>query len=344
MLMPAKAPEAGRCASPMPTDTSPAAMTPDTVLLRAGQSSLTLIPALGGKITSLHLGGREWLWTSDVTPYRVPDESMRGDEVSYVKLADSGGYDECFPTVGPCTLPAGVREFGGIHLPDHGELWSQQPAVSTPQGPDGQRVTVRWVGQRMPYEFQRTVQLGEGIATMHYSVANQGRAPLPFLWSSHPLLPLTDSTRVHLPAGARMRVDAVHGLSEQAMAIEHRWPLLRAGDTEIDLSSPATAREAFACKIFLDLPADRVIAGVEEDGVRLSVAVDGSEVTHCGLWVNNRGWTPFDDAAPYRNLALEPCIGAPDSLANALGEWQSAAWLAPDETRRWTLTWSAAPA
>ncbi len=73
----------------------------DRIILRGGGSSVAIDPALGGKISSLHLAGREWLWTSDAIPRRVPDDAMRSDDASYVELADTGGFDECFPTVGP---------------------------------------------------------------------------------------------------------------------------------------------------------------------------------------------------------------------------------------------------
>ena len=109
----------------------------------------------------------------------------------------------------------------------------------------------------------------------------------------------------------------------------------------MDLSHPAAVADAYACKLFLDLAPGPVVAAVEEEGARLEIAFDGAEVTHCGLWINHRGWTPFDGGTPYRNLAVEPCLGAPDSLAEALGAWDAAAWLAPGETRAWTLAWSA---
>ena len=316
--------------------------TQDSVLLRAGDSSLTILPALGGKIASLRLAGREWLWTSDVTPWRVPDDGMRSDDASYVELADTGGYDECLPTVGPCTLPRDIREFGGLRLPDHGELWSQQPTLDIRQDGNEQQATVTWLGRRMPYRFERSAILTSGDRlTMRYGLTNLGQSPLPFLWSAHPLLPLTDRTRLHLPAGTRMRVDAVHGLPADAMLVDHRWPMLRSGDRELDLSRPAESTDGIACKVFLDLPPGRVVAGVEDDGARLDVTFDGGEVTHFGLWMNNRGWTPFANGRPYRNLAVEPCIGAPDSLTKALTEWKAAAWLPPRETREWTLAWSA---
>lgn len=313
----------------------------DTVVLRAGDSSLTLIPALGGKIASLRLSGREWLWTSDLIPRRVPDDSMRADTASYVEMADTGGYDECFPTVAACTLPPGVPEFGGLHLPDHGELWSQQPTIDVDRDADGEHAIVTWTGRRMPYRFVRTSRLGhDGWVTMRYVATNTGRVRMPFLWSAHPLLPLTDHTRVYLPAGARLRVDASHGLAVRRTS-DHAWPMLLLDGAAVDLSHPAAVGDGGACKLFLDLPAGPVQAAVEEGGRRLELALDGSAIPHFGLWINNRGWTPFAGGRPYRNMAFEPCIGAPDSLANALGTWNAAAWLEPGETRRWSLVWSA---
>jgi len=325
-------------AHPVPPRAVPLA--PDSVILRGGSSAVALAPAFGGKIASLHLGGREWLWTSDVVAPRAHDERTRADDaVSYVEIADCGGYDECFPTVGACVVPADVPRFGGLRLPDHGELWSQQPAIAV--GPGGDEATVTWAGRRIPYEFARTVRVAaDGAVSMRYAASNLGDAPLPFLWSAHPLLPLTPATRVHLPHGVRLRVDAVHGLGAPD-GTEQSWPTLRVGGRALDVSHPAAAGDGYACKLFLDLPAGPVAAAVEEDGARLEVALDGGEVTHFGLWLNVGGWTPFAGGRPYRNLAFEPCIGAPDSLAAALGDWDSAAWLAPGETRRWSLEWRA---
>jgi galactose mutarotase-like enzyme len=321
---------------------------PDSIVLTGGDAVVTLFPALGGKIASLRLAGREWLWTSDVLPYRVPDEAVRADDdVSYVKTADTGGYDECFPTVGPCTLPAGVA--GTAHatgaaplrLPDHGELWSQQPRTTVRREAGVEAATCEWTGRRLPYVFVREVAVhADGRVAMHYLATNTSDAPFPFLWSAHPLLPLGDRTRVRLPAGARTRVDATHGIALAAPPAEHRWPRVHGATGESDFSHPAALGDGWACKLFLDLPAAPVTATIEEDDARLVVAFDGAEVTHLGLWLNNHGWTPFDDGRPYRNLALEPCLGAPDSLSAALeAPWDAAPWLQPGESRRWTLTW-----
>ncbi|MDQ6887463.1 MAG: hypothetical protein M3068_09230 [Gemmatimonadota bacterium] len=307
-----------------------------SIELRAGSTRLVIIPALGGKIAAMEMGGREWLWRSDVIPLRAPTEGE-----SYVKTADSGGYDECFPTVGACTLPQTATGFGGLELPDHGELWSQHARCEVDTR-DGLVSRTDWTGRRMPYRFSRQITVDPtGTVAMRYAATNSGRDPLPFVWSSHPLFPLTPDTRIVLPQGARVRVYAQHGIELLGAAAEHRWPRLR-GERELDLSAPNAVARSYACKLFLEMPVGE--AALEQGGARLSVSFDAGEVPNFGLWLNKRGWSAFGRGKKrYLNLAFEPCIGAPDTLSDALGDWKSAHWIAAGETRSWTLTWSAAP-
>ena len=276
---------------------------------------------------------------------------MRADDASYVEQADTGGYDECFPTVGACVIPPHVATYGGMRLPDHGELWSREPRLEIHDGPEGRLAKTTWAGQRMAYLFTRALRVAaDGVVHMQYAATNTGRSALPFLWSAHPLLPLTDRTRVRLPDGSRIRVDAAHGFvalsadeGESAGAQpgdQQRWPLLSMNGSSVDVSRPAAVGDRTACKLFLDLPQGPVRASVEEGGATLHVDFDGDDVTHFGLWINNQGWTPLDNVRPYRNLAFEPCIGAADSLAKSIERWHSEAWISPGETREWSLRWS----
>lgn len=303
--------------------------------LRGGDSKVVLVPSLGGKITELLLGGRQWLWTSDVIPY------ARGiDGMSYVETADSGGMDECFPTVGACRVPGWVRAFGGLELPDHGELWSQEPAVDLRTGSEGHQATMTWRGVRLPYRFQRSIRVdADGVVHLAYAVANDGAERLPWIWSSHPLFPMTPHTRLILPEGGRLRVYAQHAIELGAVRSEHRWPYVRGSGKVHDFTVPFGVAKRYACKLFLDTLDGA--ATLREGDVELSVHFDPREVTHFGLWLNKRGWTPFRREDPYLNLAFEPCIGAPDTLSDALGDWKSVQWLEPGGEHRWSMAWSA---
>ena len=68
--------------------------------LRGPEIEVVVAPTLGMKLTNLRrLRGREWRWRSEQTPLAP---GVAG--ASYVDTADSGGWDECFPTVGPCPM------------------------------------------------------------------------------------------------------------------------------------------------------------------------------------------------------------------------------------------------
>jgi hypothetical protein len=117
----------------------------------------------------------------------------------------------------------------------------------------------------------------------------------------------------------------------------------------LDVSAPGSARKLpFACKLFVDLPPGNHAVSVLEGDVMLTARFDAVQVPHVGLWINHGGWNPLPKTswlpwrkpAPYHNLALEPAIGAPDALTDALGAWGSAHWLEAGETRFWSVTWS----
>jgi hypothetical protein len=88
--------------------------------LENSQIALIVVPALGGKITSLigKPSGREWLWSN---PYLPTKQARHGD--SYTAEFDLGGWDECFPSVSKTAYP--VDPWAGKEITDHGEIWSQ---------------------------------------------------------------------------------------------------------------------------------------------------------------------------------------------------------------------------
>lgn len=306
--------------------------------LSAGGSRVVLIPELGGKIASMEIAGRQWLWTNPSMPFRTPVPGT-----SYVGTADSGGFDECFPTVAPCTLPAAAETFKGVELQDHGELWSQRPSIELVTRPDGQEATMVWTGVKMPYQFTRVVRVdSSGAVTMRYSARNSGSSRMPFIWSSHPLLPLTNETKLLLPEGEPVRVFQAERIELGGVGAEHRWPNLRTPKEVLDVTRPLSPGKRFACKLFFDsVPG---IAAVEEGGARLEVRFDRKEVPDFGLWINARGWSPSRRIRSYSNFGFEPCIGAPDTLSDALGGWRRAHWLEAGEARTWTLTWTGSAA
>lgn len=301
--------------------------------LHGGGSRVVVVPALGGKITAMELAGRQWLWTNDQVPARTPT-----DDESYLLRGDSGGFDECFPTIVACQLPSWIGKQGRTALPDHGELWSQQTPVSVVTAPEGHRITTWWTGRRLPYRMRREITVTPaGEVVMRYELANEGTERLPFLWAAQPLLPLTPTTRIDVPTGTRVRVVSEYNIALGGEGTTHYWPQMAEIGGGVDLSRPGALNRRFACKLAFEMTAG--VVAVEEEGARLEVHFDPAEVPNFGLWINHRGWAPSKRMRAYENLAVTPQIGLPDSLSEALGKWESARWLEIGETRLWTLTW-----
>ena len=123
------------------------------VALRSAEVEVVVVPAIGMKLTHLRrLRGREWLWRNEQIPLALPRPGA-----SYIEPADSGGWDDCFPTVGPSPLPGAPA--GAPPLPDHGELWSADWTSSVAEHAEGTTLTSVARGVRLRYEFHRAVTL-----------------------------------------------------------------------------------------------------------------------------------------------------------------------------------------
>jgi galactose mutarotase-like enzyme len=179
---------------------------------------------------------------------------------------------------------------------------------------------------------------------MTYHAVNDSPDRIPFIWSAHPLFPLTEQTQILLPGGAPMRVGASHKIVMGDARSQHNWPFVRAAGRVLDFLTPYNVAREYACKLFVDMPPGGGRARIREGGMELEVTFDTKEVGQFGLWLNKHGWTGMRKRqGGYLNFAFEPCIGAPDSLTEALGDWKRAQWLEPGQVRTWSTTWSARP-
>jgi hypothetical protein len=132
----------------------------------------------------------------------------------------------------------------------------------------------------------------------------------------------------------QVKVAAVHGRDDLSENDVVSWPGAIGGDSD-RFTFPAAG--AWAVKVFGDLGAPgRMVLTDPRRGERLEFLVRTEEVPQVGVWINCRGWAP-EGRAPYYNLALEPCIGAPDRLDSAVQDWHSAQMLHPGEERIWSV-------
>ncbi len=297
------------------------------IALRSAEMEVVAVPTLGMKLTNLRrLRGREWLWRNDQIPLALPKAGA-----SYVDTADSGGWDECFPTVGRSPIPGAPP--GAPELPDHGELWSAEWSSSVFEHAAGTTLAGLARGRALPYEFHRQLTLDpvEPVIRLRYLLRHTGEAPFPWIWSAHPLLNVQPGSTLELPAVSQIKLDAVsHRDLSRGDVVS--WPGA-IGGVEGRFVFPDEG--GWAVKAFGDVgPSGRMILTDPRHGERLEMVVRREEVPQVGMWINCRGWAP-PGRRPYYNLGLEPCIGAPDRLDDAVRDWGTAQWLQPGEERGW---------
>lgn len=312
---------------------------PGYVALEGGAARVEVVPAQGGRIRSLRLGGREWLLAGAPTDAPAADRSPLG----------GSGWDECAPAAGAGTVPEWVKGHGGRPVPAGGEARLQAPAVELRTLPEGHSLTCTWRGDRLPWTLVRTLLVRpDGVVEARYEATNTGAQRLPFLWSALLLLPLDARTHITFPEAARLRVQSVTGApgAEPGTGGALQWPRLAIDGRARDLSQPWQLPRGVCVTGWVDLAGARATVQVRQGDATLAIASDGDGVPHCGIVADRAGTR---DGAPRGllsrrlppALALRPSLGAPDTLAEALGDWQAVTWLAPGEPRRWTLTFRA---
>ncbi|EAR49735.1 hypothetical protein OG2516_15979 [Oceanicola granulosus HTCC2516] len=176
-----------------------------TITLQNDIILLEVDPAFGARVTSLRdlRTGREWL----VQGPAVGDVS---DAASY-RGAEARGWDECFPTVAPCTHPVRGR------LRDHGDLWGR-PWSARGEG---------WLGYDGDgYSFDRRLTLSGDRVLADYAVTNTAEVPLDWMWSQHCLLDARPGDRLALEGiGPLQRTDVPTRVARDGTVLKTYGPV-----------------------------------------------------------------------------------------------------------------------
>jgi hypothetical protein len=275
--------------------------------LSEGDWVVKLLPELGGKIYSIRWLGRELLAVNPRKPLRCAQYAAPYAEY------DASGFDECFPTIGPCQYPD--YPWAGTELPDHGELWS----LSWTDQIQDDACHLQVHGVRLPYTFSKSISFAEnGAIRFHYRVSNHNPFPLQYLWSAHPLLAPQPGMRILLPHGTRVLVDWSKGARLGDFGALHDWPHTRdCSGKAVDLSLILGEDAGTVEKLYTTSLSEGWCALYNPSDGRFSAfTFSTAQVPTVGLSINLGGW-PVGEPG-YYNLGLEPCSGYPDRLDNAV--------------------------
>ncbi|WP_406827510.1 hypothetical protein [Microbulbifer sp. ARAS458-1] len=313
--------------------------------LRNPNLALIVVPELGGKIVSLRSGSKlqtEWLWKNDRIGYKPAELDHK-----YTQQHDTGGIDECFPSVDACELPQRERNGSDLTLHDHGELYGRPWGEHECKIAEGGSAIVRLKQhcQTLPVTFERRLLLApnNGTIRFEYRVENLSDNPIPFSWCMHPALAITPGMQLRLPDNHHLYCSYASDNAPLTTGDQFRWPLTSNG-TDMSVIPDPDTDSGYAAKLLsrqdlFDCTSgnSRAIAGLENPatGEALHFVLPPSEVPHIALWLNYRGWAG-DGGTPYFNLVLEPAIGNADSLRELLDRGTAPA-VPPHTSRNWSF-------
>lgn len=305
----------------------------ENVVIHAGDCSLTLIPALGAKFSSLKVGQVELL-QAPLNPYALRTKTMPFDE------GDASGWDECLPSVAECKVDT---QAGPAHIPDHGDLWRLSwEVLSTTSDSASLRATC----VSLPLQVSRTLFLREAATgwrlSLIYTVANSGSVPVPWSWAAHPLFVTEAGDRIHLPPSiSQLRVEGSGSNLLGASGATVQWPVTVLVDgSSDDLSIAKSPQSGRGDKLFTGpiTAASEGWCALERHsvGLRLTVRFDPAATPYIGLWLCYGGWPGTPDAPGKKQVcvALEPTTAPVDSLA-VTGPWSRT--LQPGESFTWPM-------
>lgn len=303
----------------------------ESVQINTGVLELSIIPELGGKVNSLRDSrtGREWLWRHPRYAYKQVSHGS-----VYVEHGDTGGWDECFPSVSECTYPS--EPWNGALIQDHGELWSHPAEFDLSQMTGVVKITTRSQGVALPYTFTRVITLTENSASVHvgYEVVNNSDQPINYIWSMHPLIAIEPGMELLLPASARFNVNGTVPENLVFTVKNLQYPFTASGLNFPTLPETSAAR---AIKFWSDpLPAGEGWTSVRAHNGKLKMKWDTALLPQVAVWLN-LGALGMDGGTPYYNMGLEPCMGGQDSLNDAVNKYHLYEILPPRGAKTWWL-------
>lgn len=278
---------------------------------------IVCLPEFGGRISELTdlRTGRNWI---------VPGEtkgSHRDDAVFGVEQAV--GWDECFPSVAACDIDAGI--WSGP-LRDHGALWGRAATVQS----HAVGLLTKWQGTG--YELSRDIRLDGEELHLSYCLRNNSNLVMPFLWSQHLLLSVTEEDQLRLPSLDHLQTAFLshHGKVHETVSIRFPNPDV---DGLPDLGHGHPVSEEFAAKLFAAVP-DNFVATIKARDGEFSITWGSGSIGYLGLWLDYGGW-PEDE--PVRQVCIAPTTAPTESLADAITQGQAIEVPAKSEVS-WTMT------
>mgnify|MGYP002344635731 FL=1 len=275
------------------------------VVLESEEIKAVVLPELGGKMASLKhkKTGKEILFQNKESTYRIPRYGAAFSEY------DASGFDEMFPTIDECIFPDG--DFKGVHVPDHGELWSIPWGCKT----EHDSITLSVKGIRLPYLFQKKIRFkDDNTIRIDYSVKNLSDYSFKYLWAMHDLTNCDENTEIIMPEGTEKVINVKNSVKLGKAGTVHNYPITRdLSDNEYSLNrvQPRDAKKTEKYYVLGKIKKGEAGFIFHNERVSYKIRFPEDKVPFLGFWVTEGGFR-----GDY-NCALEPSTGFYDDIVTA---------------------------
>jgi len=268
-------------------------------ILRSAVLEVVVIPELGAKVVSLKnlSTGREWMYHPD--DHLNLFHNQPNDDFARSPLV---GWDECLPTISPCT-------WRGRALPDHGEVWNAAWHLDEAAWKNGIiKASVQL--PISPFEFTRAIEIQNDTLSVNYHLRNLSGDRQEFLWAMHPLVALKTGDQLVLSNEIRQRIGQQPWID--SLSFEGKAPA--------SVKAYARPLQKGQAEIFNRVSDDSLI-----------FEWDAADCDTLGIWLTRGGWHG------HHHVALEPSNGATDSLAAAAAKENNCGVLVPFGHKEWKI-------
>ena len=262
--------------------------------------SISTIPALGGKITSLRrTHGREFLSRSD-RPYTERQYGMAYGDTEF------DGIDECFPSLSASPYP--TEPWQNVEIPDHGEICQLTWQVTTA---DDARITCHVAGKALPYVFERSISIAGQQITLDYKLRNTSDQTLHWMYAFHPLFHGESKCKLHFSDTTPIRValsSAKHLGPAQKM---YQWGQFKNAQQALFKDHQYLAGSKHYYKYYAGPLQEGLVALQYADGSHIQVTWPAALFPYAAVWCSQGA------VGGLEHIAAEPTNTIHDALQDA---------------------------
>lgn len=271
------------------------------VQLSNDQLQLTVVPLMGGKISSIFNKSLnvEFLWINKHIPF-APLPAGSEYDPNFI-----GGIDELIPNDIP-------EHIDGISYPDHGELWTTPLAHKW----EGDHLTMEGLLPLSGLYYRKTVRLDthQPFIYLDYTIRNDSGKPRHFMWKLHAALQITAGDELLTPATRAQVVDPAYSrFGDRSDWFDWPYP---DGST----NAAIVPGKENSMDFFYLAEADRGFMGMANKRNDTLFAYDYDRAVFPYQWY----FASYGGFLDHYTAILEPCTNMPIMVADAIAKNQSA--------------------